>query len=86
MRYKNAHFNLDALLKEKGMSKTCLSYEARVTHTQINKMCSNKVTRIDLDTITRICSALECGVSDLIQFECEEQPGDNDTTQNGGKK
>ena len=69
MRYSNAYFNLDELLKDRGMSKTYLSYEAKITHTQINKICKNEVIRIDLSTIMRICSVLECGISDLIKLE-----------------
>ena len=68
MKYSKAFFNLDSLLKERGMSKTFLSYEAKITHTQINKICKNEVTRIDLATITRICSVLECDISDLIKL------------------
>lgn len=69
MKYNKAYFNLDMLLKERGMSKTYLSYEAKITHTQINKICKNEVTRIDLSTIMRICSVLDCGISDLIILE-----------------
>lgn len=65
-QYEDAYFDLDRLLKDRGMSKTALSYDAKITHTQINKICSNKVTRIDLATITRICAVLECGIEDLI--------------------
>ena len=71
MEFKSAYFDLDNLLKEKGFSKTKLSYEAKITHTQINKMCKNTVTRIDLATISRICSVLECEISDLIKFKEE---------------
>ena len=75
MHYTKAYFNLDNLLKEKNMSKTFLSYNARVTHTQINRMCNNSSSRIDLDSITRICSVLECGVSDLIILESDDNEG-----------
>lgn len=73
MRYTRAYFNLDHLLKEKGMSKTYLSYNAQITHTQINKMCKNVCSRVDLDTITRVCSVLECDISDLIILEPEKE-------------
>lgn len=69
MRVIKAYFNLDNLLKEKNCSKTKLSYDGKITHTQINKICRNDVTRIDLATIARICDVLDCGIEDLIKLE-----------------
>ena len=64
-----AVLNLDELIKEKGISKTQLSYKAEISHTQINRFCKNDVTRIDLITIARLCQVLNCSVSDLIKYE-----------------
>ena len=61
--------NLEELIKEKGISKTQLSYKAEISHTQINRFCKNDVTRIDFNTIARLCHVLECSVSDLIKYE-----------------
>ena len=61
--------NLENLIKEKGISKTQLSYRAEVSHTQINRFCKNDVARIDLNTIARLCHILECDISDLIKYE-----------------
>ena len=61
--------NLDELIKEKGISKTQLSYKAEISHTQINRFCKNDATRIDFNTIARLCHVLECNISDLIKYE-----------------
>ena len=61
--------NLENLLKEKGISKTQLSYKAEISHTQINRFCKNDVVRIDLNTIARLCHVLNCEISDLIKYE-----------------
>lgn len=64
--------NLENLIKEKGISKTQLSYRAEISHTQINRFCKNDVARIDLSTIARLCHILECDVSDLLKYEPKE--------------
>lgn len=68
-QYGKAILNLDELIKEKGISKTQLSYKAEISHTQINRFCKNDVTRIDLNTIARLCHVLNCTVADLIKYE-----------------
>lgn len=67
--FGRATINLEELIKEKGISKTQLSYKAEISHTQINRFCKNDVTRIDLNTIARLCYVLNCSVSDLIKYE-----------------
>lgn len=67
--YGKVYLNLDELIKEKGISKNQLSYKSRMSHTQINKFCNGIAARIDLNTIARLCYALECEVSELIIYE-----------------
>ena len=59
---------LDALLKEKGLSKNKLSHRAEMQRTQINNYCKNKITRLDVDVLARICSVLDCRIEDLLEF------------------
>ena len=68
MEYGTVTLNLDALIKEKGLSKTQLSYKAEISFGQINKFCRGETTRIDLVTIAKICTVLDCDVSDLLIF------------------
>ena len=67
--FGKATLNLEQLIKEKGISKTQLSYKAEISHTQINRFCKNDVSRIDLGTIARLCYVLNCNVADLIVYE-----------------
>ena len=69
MNFKIAKWNLNSLLEEKGLSKSQLSYRAEVSHTQINRICKGDTTRIDLATLARICTVLNCEASDLIKIE-----------------
>ncbi len=69
MEYKIATWNLSELLNKKGLSKTQLSYRAEVSHTQISRIVKGDTARIDLATLARICTVLDCEASDLIKLE-----------------
>lgn len=61
--------HLDRLLKEKGISKTKLSYMAEMSRTQINAFCNNTITRYDVYTILRLMKALKLtNINDLISY------------------
>ena len=59
---------LDELLKKSGMSKSKLSHRAEMQRTQINNFCNNKITRLDTDVLARLCAALNCNISDLLEY------------------
>ncbi|MBQ8350533.1 MAG: helix-turn-helix transcriptional regulator [Clostridia bacterium] len=66
--YGTIKIKLDALLKEKGLSKNKLSHRAEMQRTQINNYCKNEITRLDIDVLARICSVLDCKIEDLLEF------------------
>lgn len=68
MDYGTIDIKLDALIKRKGISKNKLSLRAEMQRTQINNYCNNKITRLDIDVLARICTVLECEISDLLEF------------------
>lgn len=59
---------LNELLAESGMSKNKLSHRAEMQRTQINNFCNNKITRLDTDVLARLCAALDCKISDLLEY------------------
>lgn len=63
---------LEKILKERKISKTQLCYACRVQRTQLNNYCKNKVVRIDLSTLARICDYVGCGIADILVLEPEE--------------
>ena len=65
--------DLERVLAEKGVSKTQLCYTCRLQRTQLNNYCKNKVVRVDLHTLAKICDCLECGVEDILKLESEEE-------------
>lgn len=64
--------DLESVLAEKGISKTSLCYGCKLQHTQLNNYCKNKVSRIDLHTLAKICTFIECDISDILKLEKDE--------------
>lgn len=61
-------FKIDQVLEEKNISKNKLEKEANLQRTQLNSYCNNKVKRIDLETIAKICYVLECDINDIVEY------------------
>ena len=62
-------FKIDQVLEEKNISKNKLEKEANLQRTQLNSYCNNKVKRIDLATLARICFVLDCKLEDIMMYE-----------------
>lgn len=60
--------HLDELIKNAGISKNKLSHRAEMQRTQINNYCNNKITRLDIDVLARLCSILHCELGDLLEY------------------
>lgn len=61
-------FKIDQVLENKNISKNKLEKEARLQRTQLNSYCNNKVKRIDLETIAKICHVLDCRIEDIMEY------------------
>ena len=66
--YGTIRIKLKELLEAKGLSKNKFSHRAEMQRTQINNFCNNEITRLDTDVLARICTVLECEISDLLEF------------------
>lgn len=62
-------------LKERNMRKEDLRLAAGLTTNMIANM--GKGEHISMKTLLRICGALECDISDVIELEREEDSKDN---------
>ena len=60
---------LEKVLKERKISKNQLCYACKLQHTQLNNYCKNKVVRVDLATIAKICD-----YADILVLEKDEEP------------
>lgn len=66
--YGSIRIHLDEVIVDRGISKNKLCKRAEMERTQLNNYCNNKVARVDLDVLARICTVLECEISDLLEF------------------
>lgn len=67
-RHGEIRIKLSELIAKSGLSKNMLSHQAEMQRTQINRYCANKVTRLDIDVLARLCTVFECEISDLLEF------------------
>ena len=51
-----------------GISKYRLIKGCDLSATQLNSYCNNKVARIDLPVLARICDYLGCEISDILKY------------------
>lgn len=63
---------IEKILAEKGVSKNQLCYMCKLQRTQLNNYCKNKVSRIDLNTLAKICDFLDCDVNEILKLEKED--------------
>lgn len=61
-------FKIDQVLEEKNISKNRLEKEANLQRTQLNSYCNNKVKRLDLVTIAKICYVLDCEIANIMEY------------------
>ncbi len=66
--YGTIRIKLDELIQKAGISKNKLSHRAEMQRSQINHYCNNDITRLDVDVLARICTVLDCGIGDLLEF------------------
>lgn len=59
---------LDEQLEKSGMSKSMFAKCAEMERTQLNRYIKNDVAMVDLDVLARMCSVLECEISDLLEY------------------
>lgn len=55
------------------ISKYSIIKNCGVSATQLNSYCNNKVTRVDLPVLARICDYLGCSICDLLIYESDNE-------------
>lgn len=60
--------HLDSLLKDRGLSKNKFAQRAEMQRTQLNKYINNEVALLSIDVLARMCSVLQCEISDLLEY------------------
>lgn len=65
------YIDLENVLKEKGVSKNRLCINCQLQRTQLNNYCKNKVGRVDLVILARMCDYLGCTPNEILKIEEE---------------
>ena len=58
--------------KEKGMTQKELSQRTGIRPPTISAICTGAIKEIPVGVLEKICSALNCSVSDIVEFETEK--------------
>lgn len=66
--FGNIKITINELLKEKGISKNKLMNKAEMQRTQLNNYCNQKVQRLDISILSKICYVLNCNIEDILKY------------------
>ena len=67
--YGNLHFNIETIIKEKGISKNQLCKDLNIPRTNLNRYCRDEFQRIDSALVCKLCYYLDVSISELITYE-----------------
>lgn len=67
--------NVDVMLARRKMSVTELSERVRITMANISILKNGKAKAIKIDTLNRICAALDCQPGDILEWRPDEETG-----------
>ena len=68
LEYGKINIKLDELIEKSGISKNKLCHRAEMQRSQVNNYCNNRVTRLDVDVLARLCTVFGCKIDDLLEF------------------
>ncbi len=65
-------FNIDIMLARRKMSLTELSEKVGITLANLSILKTGKAKAVRVDTLNRLCRALDCQPGDLLEFREDE--------------
>ncbi len=60
--------HLDEIRKKQNISINKLACRAEMQRSQVRSYCNNTVQRLDMAVLARLCYALECDVTDIVEY------------------
>ena len=66
--YGEIKIHLAELLDEREISLNPLSFRAEMQRTQLRNYRDNKIQRLDIDILKRLCYVLDCDLTDLVEY------------------
>lgn len=70
--------NIDVMLAKRKMSVTELAARVGITMANISILKNGKAKAIKIDTLNKICRALECQPGDILEYQTEEEDNGKD--------
>lgn len=67
---------LDKLLLQKNITRYELAKRTEIRYPVIDKYFKNKVVRYDSFVLDKMCEALNCSISDLIEYTQDKKQND----------
>lgn len=67
--YGKVKIALKDILENKNISRNKICTMIAANHDLVNRYYNNKVIRIVLDIIARICFALDCNITDILKYK-----------------
>lgn len=59
---------LNEIIKEQNISINKLAFRSETQRTQIKAYLKGNIQRVDLSVLSRLCYALECDLSDILEY------------------
>jgi len=59
---------LKEVLETRGITRNALATATNTRFEVISKWCSNKVEKLDLDVLARICYVLDCTPNEIVKY------------------
>ena len=66
-------FNIDVMLARRKMSVTELSNRVGITMANISILKNGKAKAVRVETLNRICAALDCQPGDILEYRPDEE-------------
>ena len=67
IEFGSIRLKLDEVMKKQNISINKLAFRSEMQRTQLKAYRENKIQRVDLSVLARLCFALECHLHDLIE-------------------
>ncbi|MBQ3532138.1 MAG: helix-turn-helix transcriptional regulator [Oscillospiraceae bacterium] len=66
-------FNIDIMLAKRKMTLTELSEKVGITMANLSILKTGKARAVRVDTLNKLCTALQCQPGDLLEFREDEE-------------
>ena len=78
--YGQVNIKLRQLMDEQQLTRNLLAHLINARFEVVDKWYKNRVERIDMDVLARLCFVLQCDAADIIEYEyltAEEPNGES---------